>query len=271
MKIAIQGNKGSFHSQAAVDLFGDGIELSEKDIFRQVFEAVEEEEVPLGLVAIENTIYGSILTNYDLLLKYRHQIVGEIKMHINHNLMALPSTNFSDIKEVRSQSIALEQCRDFLSEFPDIKIVETNDTANAAKTISEDKLENVAAIASAQAADIYNLEILAEEIEDNKQNYTRFIAISKEGHYEEKDNKSSIMVELKNEAGSLAGLVNLFDKYAINMTKLESRPIIGRPWNYRFYIDYEIERLSEVSWDLMEEMERYCENVVNLGSYPKSD
>jgi prephenate dehydratase len=270
MKIAIQGYLGSFHHLVGTKDYGADNEYLEKDTFEEVFKAINNDEADVGIIAIENTIYGSILTNYDLLLKYRYQIVDEHIIRIKHNLMAIPGQKKGDIKEIRSQSIAIDQCRDYLHEnFPNVKLTEVDDTAKAAKTIQENNEEGVAAIASTEAAKVYDLEIIAEEIEDHKQNYTRFFSISKKGHYEEGDNKASIMVELKDEPGSLAGLVNLFEKNSINMTKIESRPIIGRPWNYRFYIDYEVERLSEISWDLIEDIKKYAENIVELGSYEK--
>lgn len=242
-KVAIQGIKGSFHDIASHQYFeGEDIELICCNTFEDVFENLKKDPEMLALVAIENTIAGSLLHNYELLQASNVTIIGEHKLHIEHSLLVLPGQKEEDIVEVNSHPVALMQCRSFLSQHPRWKVVEVEDTAGAAADISSAQLKGHAAICSKFAAPIYNMEVLHEAIEDNKHNYTRFLVLadpyladSLRDKY--KSNKSSIVFAVPHESGSLSQVLSIFSFYNINMTKIQSLPIIGHEWEYMFYVD----------------------------------
>lgn len=242
-KIAIQGEIGSFHDVASHCYFkGEDIELICCDTFEQVFEEMKKDSNVIALVAIENTIAGSLLHNYDLLRESGAQIIGEHKLRISHSLMCLPDEGWDDITEVNSHPVALMQCRDFLKKHPEMKIVETDDTAGSAKNIKEKGLKGHAAICSKAAASIYGMKVLEEGIETNKHNFTRFLVLADPWQAEElsipsKSNKASIVFSLPHSEGSLSQVLSIFSFYKINLTKIQSLPIIGREWEYMFYID----------------------------------
>lgn len=242
-KIAIQGEIGSFHDVASHCYFkGEDIELICCDTFEQVFEEMKKDSNVIALVAIENTIAGSLLHNYDLLRESGAQIIGEHKLRISHSLMCLPDEGWDDITEVNSHPVALMQCRDFLKKHPEMKIVETDDTAGSAKNIKEKRLKGHAAICSKAAAAIYGMKVLEEGIETNKHNFTRFLVLADPWQAEElsapsESNKASIVFSLPHSEGSLSQVLSIFSFYKINLTKIQSLPIIGREWEYMFYID----------------------------------
>lgn len=242
-KIAIQGEIGSFHDVASHCYFkGEDIELICCDTFEQVFEEMKKDSNVIALVAIENTIAGSLLHNYDLLRESGAQIIGEHKLRISHSLMCLPNEGWDDITEVNSHPVALMQCRDFLKKHPEMKIVETDDTAGSAKNIKEKGLKGHAAICSKAAAAIYGMKVLEEGIETNKHNFTRFLVLADPWQAEElsipsESNKASIVFSLPHSEGSLSQVLSIFSFYKINLTKIQSLPIIGREWEYMFYID----------------------------------
>lgn len=242
-KIAIQGEIGSFHDVASHCYFkGEDIELICCDTFEQVFEEMKKDSNVIALVAIENTIAGSLLHNYDLLRESGAQIIGEHKLRISHSLMCLPDEGWDDITEVNSHPVALMQCRDFLKKHPEMKIVETDDTAGSAKNIKEKGLKGHAAICSKAAAAIYGMKMLEEGIETNKHNFTRFLVLADPWQAEElsipsESNKASIVFSLPHSEGSLSQVLSIFSFYKINLTKIQSLPIIGREWEYMFYID----------------------------------
>lgn len=242
-KIAIQGEIGSFHDVASHCYFkGEDIELICCDTFKQVFEEMKKDSNVIALVAIENTIAGSLLHNYDLLRESGAQIIGEHKLRISHSLMCLPDEGWDDITEVNSHPVALMQCRDFLKKHPEMKIVETDDTAGSAKNIKEKGLKGHAAICSKAAAAIYGMKVLEEGIETNKHNFTRFLVLADPWQAEElsipsESNKASIVFSLPHSEGSLSQVLSIFSFYKINLTKIQSLPIIGREWEYMFYID----------------------------------
>lgn len=242
-KIAIQGEIGSFHDVASHCYFkGEDIELICCDTFEQVFEEMKKDSNVIALVAIENTIAGSLLHNYDLLRESGAQIIGEHKLRISHSLMCLPDEGWDDITEVNSHPVALMQCRDFLKKHPEMKIVETDDTAGSAKNIKEKGLKGHAAICSKAAAAIYGMKVLEEGIETNKHNFTRFLVLADPWQAEElsipsESNKASIVFSLPHSEGSLSQVLSIFSFYKINLTKIQSLPIIGREWEYMFYID----------------------------------
>lgn len=242
-KIAIQGIKGSFHDIAAHQYFNnDDVELICCNTFEEIFQQMRDDYSRLGLMAIENTIAGSLLHNYELLRESGMTIIGEHKLHIEHSIMSLPEDDWSTITEVNSHPVALMQCRDFLSSHPEFKVVEAEDTAGAAEMISRKHLRGHAAICHAGAAPLYGLKVLEQGIEDNKHNFTRFLLMCdpwsadkmRDLHH---TNKSSIVFTLTHEEGSLSQVLSIFSFYKINLTKIQSLPIIGREWEYMFYVD----------------------------------
>ena len=242
-KIAIQGIKGSFHDIAAHQYFNnDDVELICCNTFEEIFQQMRDDYSRLGLMAIENTIAGSLLHNYELLRESGMTIIGEHKLHIELSIMCLPEDDWSTITEVNSHPVALMQCRDFLSSHPEFKVVEAEDTAGAAEMISRKHLRGHAAICHAGAAPLYGLKVLEQGIEDNKHNFTRFLLMCdpwsadkmRDLHH---TNKSSIVFTLTHEEGSLSQVLSIFSFYKINLTKIQSLPIIGREWEYMFYVD----------------------------------
>ena len=242
-KIAIQGIKGSFHDIAAHQYFNnDDVELICCNTFEEIFQQMRDDYSRLGLMAIENTIAGSLLHNYELLRESGMTIIGEHKLHIEHSIMCLPEDDWSTVTDVNSHPVALMQCRDFLSSHPEFKVVEAEDTAGAAEMISRKHLRGHAAICHAGAAPLYGLKVLEQGIEDNKHNFTRFLLMCdpwsadkmRDLHH---TNKSSIVFTLTHEEGSLSQVLSIFSFYKINLTKIQSLPIIGREWEYMFYVD----------------------------------
>lgn len=242
-KVAIQGIAGSYHDIAAHNYFeGEEIEIIPCNTFRDVIATIKKDPSVLGLMAIENTIAGSLLQNHELIRESGLNIIGEYKLRISHSLVALPGTTIHDVTEVNSHPIALMQCGDFLDTIPHAKIVEKEDTALSARWIAENKLKGHAAICGKMAAQIYGLEILAEGIETNKRNFTRFLAIADRWTADEilrgvEKDKSSLVFALPHTAGSLSKVLSVLSFYDMNLTKIQSLPIIGREWEYLFYID----------------------------------
>lgn len=242
-KVAIQGIAGSYHDIAAHNYFeGEEIEIIPCNTFRDVIATIKKDPSVLGLMAIENTIAGSLLQNHELIRESGLNIIGEYKLRISHSLVALPGTTIHDVTEVNSHPIALMQCGDFLDTIPHAKIVEKEDTALSARWIAENKLKGHAAICGNMAAQIYGLEVLAEGIETNKRNFTRFLAIADRWTADEilrgvDRDKSSLVFALPHTAGSLSKVLSVLSFYDMNLTKIQSLPIIGREWEYLFYID----------------------------------
>ena len=242
-RIAIQGYIGSFHDIAAHLYFdGEQIELICCPTFEEVFDNLRQDPTAIGLVAIENTIAGSLLHNYELLRESGTTITGEQKLHISHCLCCLPEDSWDTVTEVHSHPVALMQCRKFLSEHPGMKAVEEEDTAGSAKMIAEGKKRGWAAICHAEAARLYGLKVLQNNIEDNKHNFTRFLVISNPRKADMlrpllKSDKSSIVFSLPHEEGSLSSVLAILSFYKINLSKIQSLPIIGREWEYLFYVD----------------------------------
>lgn len=242
-RVAIQGIAGSYHDIAARSFYeGEEIEIVGCNTFRDVVTTIKKDPAVLGLMAIENTIAGSLLQNHELIRESGLRVIGEYKLRISHSLVALPGTSIHEITEVNSHPIALMQCTDFLDTLPNVKMVEKEDTAMSARWISENKLEGHAAICGKLAAQIYNMEILAEGIETNKRNFTRFLAIADrwtaEDLLEKTDiNKSSLVFALPHTPGSLSKVLSILSFYDMSLSKIQSLPIIGREWEYMFYID----------------------------------
>src|SRR5574344_793030 len=249
-RIAIQGIIGSFHDIAAHQYFeGEQIELICCSTFEQVFENIKRDPTVIGMLAIENTIAGSLLHNYELLRDSGTTVVGEHKLHISHSIVCLPEDNWETLTEVNSHPVALMQCRDFLSNHPEMKIVEAEDTAGAAEFISKNHLTGHAAICSKFAAPLYGMKVLEEAIEDNKHNFTRFLEVCNPRKADflrpiEKANKSSMVFSLPHEEGSLSQVLSILSFYKINLTKIQSLPIIGKEWEYLFYVDVTFDSLT---------------------------
>lgn len=242
IKIAIQGTLGSFHDIAAHKYFeGEDIKLLCCATFEDVFAAMKEDSTTMALVAIENTIAGSLLQNNELLRQSEAQVIGEYKLRISHSFVCLPEEDWEDITEVNSHPIALMQCRDFLNHHPKIKVVEAEDTALSAKMIKTQNLKGHAAICSHAAAERYGMRILQEGIETNKHNFTRFLIVASPSQADkiqlQKINKANIVFTLPHSEGSLSQVLSILSFYNINLTKIQSLPIIGREWEYQFYID----------------------------------
>ncbi|MBR4047415.1 MAG: prephenate dehydratase [Bacteroides sp.] len=243
-RIAIQGTLGSFHDIAAHNYFeGEEIELICCATFEDVFNAVQQDSKVIGLAAIENTIAGSLLHNYELLKQSNLQIIGEHKLRISHCICCLPEEDWDDITEVNSHPIALMQCRDFLSRHPKMKVVEAEDTALSAEIIKKGNVKGHAAICSRAAAEMYGMKVLEDAIETNKHNFTRFLVVADPwqadelNHRNSRANKSSVVFTLPHAEGSLSQVLSILSFYRINLTKIQSLPIIGREWEYQFYVD----------------------------------
>ncbi len=244
LRIAIQGIAGCFHDAAAREYFsGSDIETIPFDTFSEMFEAVQDDASMAGIVAIENTIAGSLLANHELLRTSELRIVGEHKKRISHVLAALPGETINDIHEVNSHPMALMQCENWLRRHPQMKMVERFDTAGSACEIASKKLKGHAAVCPRLAAELYGLEILAEGIETNKRNFTRFLVIADPLLAADMQNgqssidKASIVITLPHSKGALAKILAILAFYDINLSKIQSTPIIGREWEYRLYID----------------------------------
>jgi prephenate dehydratase len=263
--VAIQGIKESFHAIAAYSLFSEDIELNECHSFHDVFSAVKDGASDFGVVAIENSLYGSINDTYDLLVKNDLHICGEAYEQIGLYLVGAPDSKLGDITNVYSHPAALGESSDYLDlNLPSASRHEYSDTALAAKFVSESNDNSKAAIAGELAANTYTVNVLAKNIESHKHNYTRFILISKQqAELSSKNAKSTIVFQTGNKPGSLHAALGVFAKYNIGLTKLESRPIVGKAWRYMYYADIE----SAFNDELQKELSKVASNVRLLGTY----
>ena len=242
IRIAIQGEAGCYHELAAKQFFeGREVEIVPCQTFDTMFEALSADPQLFGIMAIENTIAGNLLQNHELLRNSQRVVIGEQRLHISHVLCALPGQTIEDIKEVNSHPIALMQCKVFLDTLPGMKIVETDDTAGAARYIAEHQIKEHAAICSEYAAQLYGLEILYRSVETNKRNFTRCLILQdKFGDLivnRKNVNKASLVFSVSHTHGSLSKVLTIMSFYGINLTKIQSMPIIGREWEYRFFVD----------------------------------
>ncbi|MGA8853849.1 MAG: prephenate dehydratase [Christiangramia sp.] len=246
-KVGIQGIKGSFHHLVAMDYYHKDVSVLEHLSFHELAQKLASKESDEAVMAIENSIAGSILPNYALIDEYNLSIIGEHYTPVNMNLMAVKDQKIEDIKKVFSHPMALLQCKEFFKKYPHIKLIEDADTAEAAKRISEEGKLKVAAVASPAAAEMYGLEILAKEIHTIKSNATRFLVLGTE---RPKPNgiqldKASLKFFLKSDRGSLVSVLNILRDSYLNMTKIQSLPIIDEPWKYSFFIDVIFERTED--------------------------
>lgn len=241
-KIAIQGVKGCFHEQAARLFYQEhGImdpEVVECLTFDGLYRSLDEERADAAIMAIENTVSGGLLPNFELLRKYDRKIKGEVFLRIQQNLMALPGQKIEDIKEVRTHYMAINQTREFFKDYPWIRLVESEDTAKSAADVAQNGLMGVGAVASTLAAELYGLEILAESIETYKQNFTRFLVFDDSFEVDlSKTDKASMCFTLPHAPGSLAHVLTIMSFYGMNLTRIQSLPIPGQEWQYFFYVD----------------------------------
>ncbi|WP_439128275.1 prephenate dehydratase [Polaribacter sp.] len=237
--IAIQGAQGSNHHKVAIDFYGDNIQLIECMSFDALVESLLKGEANIGVMALENTIAGSIIPNYALIDSNNLHIIEEEYLNIHHHLMALKEQNINDIKEVWSHPMALLQCKEFFKSYPHIKLVEDVDTAEVAKRIAKENLTGIAAIAPKIAAEIFGLQVLEDEIQTIKDNSTRFVIVQttepKNGI--DQINKASLKFQLDHKRGSLATILNVLSDCKMNLTKIQSLPVIETPWKYSFFVD----------------------------------
>lgn len=244
LKVAIQGIKGSNHHQVAKDFFGNSIDLVECLSFDAMIAHLCSGTADKGIMAIENSIAGSIIPNYNLVYHNNIHIIGEHYLSIHHHLMALKGISIDDIEEVHSHPMALLQCKAYFKQYPHIKLVEDVDTAETAKRIKEGQLTNIAAIAPKVAAELYDLDVVASEIQTIKNNATRFIILKKKNKVlpKEEINKASLRFITDHKRGSLATVLNVMSDCNLNLTKIQSLPVIETPWKYAFFVDITFEK-----------------------------
>jgi prephenate dehydratase len=267
VRIAFQGEPGAY-SEAAALRFSDHADLLACESFEDVFAAVVEGKATHGILPVENSIGGSIHRNYDLLLEHDLPIVGEVTLSITHNLMALPGTRIEDVKRILSHPQALAQCERFLRGMSGVSVEATYDTAGSAKLVKERELTDAAAIASERAAQVFGLNILRAEIQDYSDNITRFLMVSRAGEAGEQVDKTTVVFSLPNEPGSLFKALSVFALRDIDLTKIESRPIRGRPWEYLFYVDIPIGRHDLRCARALVHLAEFARSMRTLGSYP---
>lgn len=269
-RVAIQGISASFHEEAAFKFFGEDIETIECNSFKETFQKLATQKADYVVMAIENSIAGSLLPNYSLLREYNFPVIGEVYLHIQLHLMALPGSKFEDIKTVMSHPIAIRQCNDFLDDFPHLKVIESNDTAACAKKIKEEQLTDTVAIANTLAAKLYGLNILERRIESNKKNYTRFLILSDKKTEVNNANKASLCFQVSNDVGSLAKVLNILAENEINMSKIQSMPVLGKRNEYNFYVDVEWAETKNYE-EAIRKILKHTVNFSIMGEYVKND
>ena len=270
-RVVIQGGFGAFHEIAARYYFGKDVEIVPARTFKDLFKTLHMEHADYGIMAIENSLVGSILPNYGLLQESKMKIIGEIYLRIEQNLVALPGQKITDIKEVYSHPMAILQCQNFFEDYKNIKLIDSMDTALSAKEIHDRKLLGVGAIASKTAAKNYGLEIVKEGIETNKKNYTRFLILTdKEKPDDTKRivDKSSICFSLAHQIGSLSKILSTLSYYDINLTKIQSMPVMGHEWEYQFYIDVTFDDYNRYKQSL-EAIRPFTKDLKVMGEYEK--
>lgn len=268
LTIAIQGISTSFHEVAAWKYFGKSIHTIECLSFYSLFESLQNDNADYAVMAIENAIAGSILPNYFLLQDYHFSIVGEVYLPIQMHLLALPGVRLDEIETIESHPMAIRQCADFLHQLTKVHIVESDDTALSAEKVSKLQLRNTAAIANEYAAEKFGLNILEKRIETHKKNFTRFLVLSKHQKEIEDSNKASIYFHVANEAGSLANALTILKEYSINLSKIQSIPIIGKPNEYSIHLDIEWKNKSDYN-SAMSKLLRHVRDLNILGEYQK--
>ncbi len=269
--VAFQGERGSFSEEAAHKLLGRQVRLLSCETFAGTFESVTSGRAKQCLVPIENTLAGSVYENYDLLLKYDLHIVGEVNLRIVHNLIAVPGTTLRNLRQVYSHPVALAQCSRFFAKHPRVEKIPFYDTAGAVKMLAERRTRGAAAVASREAATVYRVRILQTHLEDHHENYTRFLLLSKIASVSRRANKVSIVFSTRNVPGALYKCLSVFALREIDLTKLESRPLRGRPWEYFFYLDFTGHLREERCRHALEHLGEVTNFLRVLGCYPGAE
>ena len=267
-RVAIQGQQASFHDIAARRFLGTHIKIVNCETFESTFAALATGQADKIVVALENSLFGSINQTYDLLLKYKFWIAGEVYLHIKQCLIGLPSAQLSEIREVYSQLPALAQCETFLdTKLPHAKRIEQHDTAASVAAVKEWNNPHKAAIASVEAAELYGLKVLAQEIETYKHNYTRFVLLEKSPRVIKNANKTSLVLTTDHKPGALYNALGIFADKQMNLTKLQSRPIMGKAWHYMFYIDVSSAAETDDFKQAQQKLKKQGCHITILGSY----
>ncbi len=268
-EVAFQGEVGSYSEQAAFQFFGSSITTNPRESLEGVFKAVEQDKVEFGIVPVENSLEGSISRSYDLLLESSLKVCGETELRVVHCLIANPETRLDSIKKVYSHPQALAQCKTFLKHLG-CELIPTYDTAGSVKMIKEKRITDGGAIASAKAAEIYKMKVIASEIEDNPNNFTRFFILAKEDSPPSGNDKTSIVFSVKHRPRALYDFIKEFADRNINLTKIESRPTRQKPWEYNFYLDFDGHREDKSPREVLQSLEKTSLFLKLLGSYPKA-
>jgi prephenate dehydratase len=266
-RVAFQGERGAFSEEAAVKLLGEQIQLVSRLTFEAAFSAISDGVADYLLAPIENSLAGSVHRSFDLLVDSNLNILAEVVIPIVHNLIAVPGAKMEDLSVVESHPVALAQCEQFFIENPRLKRVVTEDTAGSALAVTRAGDKSRAAIASRRAASIYGGIILREHLEDNRENYTRFLLLAPTNESPENADKLSLFFELDHRPGALVHSLEPFARRNINLMKIESRPVHGSPWQYRFYLDLQASRRDPEVAAALKELESLVVNLRILGSY----
>ena len=266
-KVGFQGVEGAFSHQALIEYFGKEIKTSCYLSFRHIFEALNQGQIKYGVLPLENSSTGGISEVYDLLGEYGFYIVGEKCIKVDHNLLGVKGSTVSEIKEVYSHLQGFMQSKDYFQCHDEWQLIPYQNTAKSALYISRENLKSKACVASKGAAEIYGLNVLKENINDSSNNYTRFIVISREMELKSNNEKVTIVTSLPHEVGSLYKVLKFFADNNSNLFKIESRPIMGKPWEYSFYIDFQGNMLNDSTKNIFKEIEAYKLNYKFLGNY----
>ncbi len=273
ISVAFQGEPGAFSGEAAQNLLGSEIELRPCETFEKMFAAVENDLADYCIAPIENSLFGSIFQNFDLLLKHNLRIVGETNLRIVHNLIAPPGVSIDEVQRVYSHPVALGQCLKFFAEHPGIQPIAAHDTAGSVRQMMETLEAGSAAIASAAAAGYYGAQVLTARIEDDRRNFTRFLLLSREAAGADPPadaDKTSIVFTLENRTGSLYRAMAVFALRDLDLTKIESRPLVGRPWEYSFYLDFIGHTAEPRVRHALAHLSEFAAGIKVLGCYRRS-